>query len=181
MEFFMSLYFVAIEPQAALFQKIKGIQRDFSKRFQAEKAYRNFPHITIVPPFMHDEKNESEVVGHFLKATPLSSPFTVKLNGYGSFDHKKHPVIFIKPEASEALNEIYRVFARFMDCFQFVRNFHPHVTVAYRDLSYENYDKAWKEYAALSFNENFEVSRIGLYKHYEQKWNLLATKELKKS
>lgn len=52
----MSLYFVAIEPVSELIIKIKEIQRDFAERFQSKKAFQNFPHITIIPPFMHDEK-----------------------------------------------------------------------------------------------------------------------------
>ncbi len=63
----MSLYFIAIEPTSDLIKKIKEIQRDFAERFQSKKAFQNFPHITIIPPFMHDEKNESEVLGQFLK------------------------------------------------------------------------------------------------------------------
>ena len=177
----MSLYFVAIEPHPELSSRIREIQKDFNDRFQSGKAYCNFPHITVIPPFMHDEQNESEVVGHFQKTVIENSPFIVSLKGFQCFPNKKNPVIFIHPEMSDALKSIHRVFNESMEHFNYVRSFNPHVTVAYRDLTPENFEKAWKEYEDKNFKEEFKVDKIGLYKHFSQKWNLISIKDLKKS
>lgn len=177
----MSLYFVAIEPDAELSAKVRAIQKDFAERFDSKKALNNFPHITIIPPFMHDEQNESEVLGHFHKTNLSSHPFEVQLNGFSCFAKKKNPVIYIKPESSIDLRSVYKEFDENMSAFKYVRVFNPHLTVAYRDLLSENFEKAWNEYQNLSFYEIFRVSEIGLYKHFCRKWNLIASKELKKS
>ena len=68
-----------------------------------------------------------------------------------------------------------------MESFNYVRNFNPHLTVAYRDLTSENFEKAWEEYEDKDFKERFDVQKVGLYKHFNQRWNLISTKELKKS
>lgn len=79
------------------------------------------------------------------------------------------------------MNQLYGEVNSSMECFNYVRNFNPHLTVAYRDLTHENFEKAWKEYENKIFEERFEVEKVGLYKHFDQKWNLISTKELKKS
>ena len=177
----MSLYFAAIEPQPELSQRVKEIQKDFANRFGARKAFDNFPHITIIPPFSHDEKNESEVVGHFQKTHLETSPFLLKLKGFGSFPNKKNPVIYIEPEISQPLKSLYQSMDESMDSFSYVKNFNPHLTIAYRDLTSENFEKAWKEYSSRTFEEDFVVDRVSLYKHYDRKWNLISSKELRKS
>lgn len=175
----MSLYFVAIAPDPELSDKIRNITRDFSERFESSKAYKNFPHITVIPPFQYDGDKESEVVGKFLKMELQASPFKIKLCGFSCFANKIQPVIFIKPENIAELREIYRQASPAMP-FNYVDNFNPHLTVAYRDLSSENFEKAWKEYETMPFDESFQVEKIGLYKHFDGKWNLISEKELQK-
>ena len=177
----MSLYFIAIEPTSDLIKKIKELQRDFAERFQSKKAFQNFPHITIIPPFMHDEKNESEVLGQFLKTEIQTQPFEIILKDFACFRNKKSPVIFIKPSNADSLNQLYEEINVSMESFNYVRNFNPHLTVAYRDLTSENFEKAWEEYEDKDFKERFDVQKVGLYKHFNQRWNLISTKELKKS
>ncbi|TXF75817.1 2'-5' RNA ligase family protein [Chryseobacterium sp.] len=175
----MSLYFVAIAPDSELSDKIRTISRDFLERFESSKAYKNFPHITVIPPFQYDGDKESEVVGKFLKMNLNASPFHIKLCGFSCFPNKNHPVIFIKPENSAELKEVYRQINPAMP-FNYISNFNPHLTVAYRDLSTANFEKAWKEYETKPFDESFLVEKIGLYKHFNGKWNLISEKELHK-
>ncbi len=176
----MSLYFIAVIPHEELSNKIRYIQKDFADRFQSSKAYRNFPHITIIPPFAHDEKNESEVVGHFFKTELDVSPFEIQLNNFECFPNKKNPVIFIEPQNKNELKQLYKKFDATMNIFKYISNFNPHLTVAYRDLTFENFEKAWEEYQNKTFEENFLVERVILYKHFNGKWNELASKDLKK-
>ena len=53
-------------------------------------------------------------------------------------------------------------------------SFHPHVTIAYRDLSSEDFRKAWAIYKDISFNVNFHVSRAYLLKHNFRQWEVLS-------
>lgn len=176
----MSLYFVAVEPQTELITKIREIQEDFALRFFSKKAANNFPHITLIPPFSHDEENEGEVIGHFQKTEINSDPFYVGLQRFGSFSHSKNPVIYIKPQLSSELLQLHESFEKSMQRFSFVRNFNPHITVAYRDLTVENFQKAWTEYQHKDFCGEFLISTVGLYKHSARKWQLLSSRAIKK-
>lgn len=173
----MSLYFVAIEPQPELSAEIRLIQKDFAERFNSKKALRNFPHITIIPPFKFDEDNESEVTGKFLKIDLATSKFAIQLKGFSTFQNPRNPVIFIKPEVSAELQELHNTMTKAMP-FNYIENFNPHITVAYRDLTSENFEKACPEYNGKNFERIFEADEVRLYKHFDQKWNLLATRKL---
>ncbi|MBW8358666.1 MAG: 2'-5' RNA ligase family protein [Weeksellaceae bacterium] len=173
----MSLYFVAIQPPHELSSKLRLISKDFAERFGSSKAYRNFPHITIIPPFQFDDTNESIVVGRFMKIQPTVKPFNLRLSKFNCFPNKKHPVIFVEPENNEDLKKLYAEVNSAICAFNYAEHFNPHLTVAYRDLSYENFEKAWEEYSGKTMDESFEVSRVVLFKHYGGKWNEIAHRD----
>jgi 2'-5' RNA ligase len=56
--------------------------------------------------------------------------------------------------------------------------FHPHVTVAYRDLSFEMFKQAWEEYRHKSFHASFRADAVYLLQHDSRKWNIISTHHL---
>ncbi len=173
-----SLYFIAIEPHPDLSREIRNIQLDFKNRFNSRKAYDSFPHITLIPPFHRAVGSEPELIKKFMMTELPAGHFRISLNGFGSFSNRKNPVIYIKPEYSENLVQLQRALAAAFGNIQ--QPFHPHVTVAYKDLNANNFESAWKEYGQMSFNSSFSAEAVGLYKHFDRKWNLIAKKESKK-
>ncbi|MBU4539301.1 MAG: 2'-5' RNA ligase family protein [Weeksellaceae bacterium] len=173
----MSLYFIAVVPHQELREKARNFSKDFAERFNSVKSYKNFPHITLIKPFHFDENKEDVLVGNFSEMNLKSSPFEIFLKNFGCFPNKDKPVIFINPENKQELQSLY-------DEVQPKMNFHsygklnPHLTVAYKDLSPENFQKAWEEYQTKTFEESFLVDKICLFKHFNGKWNLLKIKNL---
>jgi len=45
------------------------------------------------------------------------------------------------------------------------QHIHPHVTVAYRDLTQENYDAGWAKYSQLQFSAEFKIDHVHLLQH----------------
>lgn len=172
----MNLYFIAITPDEKLSEEIRTVQKDFAERFSSEKAYRNFPHITVIPPFRSYE-SEEKLLEKFRKINISTPPFRISINGFGCFPNAKKPVIFLQPETSSDLENLFREI-RSSSFPQLKNSFHPHLTVAYRDLSPDNFRKAWEEYKDKKFSAEYEVKRVGLYKHFGGKWNLIAEKML---
>lgn len=86
----MSLYFVAITPEEKLSEEIRLIQQDFAIRLNSLKAYQSFPHITIVPPFSFNESKEAEIISKFENLAIKTSPFTLRLCGFGASSNKKN-------------------------------------------------------------------------------------------
>ncbi|HEX6914039.1 MAG TPA: 2'-5' RNA ligase family protein, partial [Chitinophagaceae bacterium] len=56
--------------------------------------------------------------------------------------------------------------------------FHPHITVAYRDLDYRIFREAWEEYREKNFDADFEVDNFSLLQHDQKQWNIIATRVL---
>lgn len=173
----MSLYFIAVVPHQELNQKAKVFSKDFAERFNSVKSFENFPHLTILGPFNFDENQEEVVVEKFSLMNLKSKPFELFLKDFGCFSQSKNPVIFIKPESSAELQILYDEVQENLQ-FHPKTQFHPHLTVAYRDLSPENFQKAWQEYQTKTFEDSFLVDKICLFKHENKKWNLLKIKYL---
>ena len=174
----MSLYFIAVEPNPEMAGRIKSIQLDFKTRFNSRKAYDSFPHITLVPPFRFEEKQEKSLIEEFHRINLPEKPFEVNLSGFGSFENRKNPVIFIKPNLSEELTILRNAL---INHFTEPENFfHPHITVAYKDLSPEDFRKAWLEYQPEAFSGKWTVESVELYKHFNRRRNLLTSRKIKK-
>ena len=168
----MNLYFIAIAPQQELSEKIRSISKDFAERFESVKAFNNFPHITIIPPFKFPEEKEDLLLNNFSYIKLDESAFELELNSFQTFANRRNPVIYIHPEYSEPLKRLYNELNEFF-YFTPYKNFHPHITVAYRDLTPENFEKAWEEYQHKPFNEKFVVNTVGIYKFTNNKWKLM--------
>lgn len=56
--------------------------------------------------------------------------------------------------------------------------FKPHMTIAYRDLTPENFFQAWEEYKDKHFYDVFDVHTIYLLEHDWKKWNVIAMRKL---
>ena len=107
-------------------------------------------------------------------------PFEISLNGFGSFDKKNNKVIYLHAEENNLLSEMHRKLMLLLRAeFNFSETetafeFHPHITIASRDLSSENFHKAWLEYKDKPFRAKFYVNRAYLMKHNFKKWEVLS-------
>lgn len=176
----MNVYFIAIAPQKELSDKIRLISKDFAERFDSVKAFNNFPHITIIPPFKFPEEKEELLLNNFAHIKLDEAAFELALNSFQAFPNKKNPVIYIRPENTEPLKRLYDELNEFF-YFTPYKSFHPHVTVAYKDLTYENFEKAWSEYQDKPFHENFIVNTVGIYKHTNNAWKLMRSISLREN
>ena len=179
-----NLYFIALIPGRELREKISAVKHDFAARFKSKTALRVYPHITIKAPFKCKGSAHTELVNWFNGLRINQKAFTITLKDYGAFAHKKSPVIFINPVANDGLKYLQKeLTASFSSLFPgdvhaVDINFHPHITVAYRDLDASMFELAWSEYKQKKFNETFDVSAFYLLQHDTKQWNIIATQNL---
>lgn len=169
------MYFIAIYPPQNIIEEIKIFKQDFALHYENSKALKNEAHITLFPPFSREITSENDILEAFQKINTTVSPFEIELNGFGSFANPKNPVIFVKPENNGQLNDLY---LRVTEIFNFMNySFHPHVTVGYRNLTWENYLKAWEQYQDREYKTKFLVDKILLLRH-DENWIPIAEKRL---
>ena len=179
-----NLYFIAIIPKRELREKITAFKQDFAKRFNSKYALRVFPHITLKAPFKFSPDMHEELLRWFNDLHILQKQFSIQLKNFGAFENKRNPVVFVQPIITKELQSLQQ---QLISSFNSVfpgnihptdLDFHPHMTIAYRDLSFEMFKQAWNEYKHKSFNATFEVDAIYLLQHDSKKWNIISTHNL---
>ncbi len=102
-------------------------------------------------------------------------PFRLQLENFGAFPPR---VIFIDLQHSEPLftlqQELLRYCKRELNLFNANykdQPFHPHVTLAFRDLKKPVFAQAWGEFESREFSGSFQVSDIHLLKHNGKTWD----------
>ncbi|GHE55541.1 2'-5' RNA ligase [Roseivirga thermotolerans] len=165
-------YFLAIIPPLELCDKIDSIKQEFADAYGCKAAFRSPPHITFHMPFQWREAKEARLFEALRSAGPFE-PFTITLNGFGAFEPR---TIFIEPEPCPPLmkmNEsLLQATKRKLHLFHAVHagGFHPHITVAFRDLKKAHFTEAWPVYASRVFKDEFDVKSFWLLKHNGSRW-----------
>jgi 2'-5' RNA ligase len=166
------MYFIAIIPPGNVADEITFFRQDMAKRFDSRAALRVMPHITLKAPFSVPEQ-EFEKLGEWFKNIPVSVKiFEQELDGFGAFPKSRRPVIFVKPILNPSLQRLQQeVIESYHQAWPGTgidpheKDFHPHMTIAYRDLQPAAFRTAWQEYAGKPFNSRFSVTEFHLLKH----------------
>jgi 2'-5' RNA ligase len=177
-----NMYFMAITPPEAISQKIITIQEDFASRFESHASLKIMPHITIKGPFRFPDQEHETVVSWFSQLNIPVAPFTLELKNFDAFHRKDKPVIFIKPSPNPSLLSLQKhIIARYNEKFpgepvmNLELNYHPHLTVAYRDLKPASFREAWEEFKEKEFSGSFEVNDYHLLQHNGKKWEVIKS------
>ncbi len=170
------LYFIAILPDDSIQSKITGIKQHFSTYYSSCHALRSPPHITLHMPFRWRKDRESILDEHINAYSRLCHSFKVQLNGFGAFTPR---VIYIQVEDSGELNnlrinllDVTRKKLKIGNDSNKDRGFHPHITVAFRDLTKKQFALAWEEFKPKSFSAEFESNSLTLLKHNGKIWEV---------
>lgn len=165
-------YFLAIIPPEPLASEVTAIKEEFVERYNSKAALRSPAHITLHMPFQWKERKEDRLF-EVLAQTTSFKPFTIELNDFGAFPPR---TIFIQPEESaelEAMNiTLLQTTKRQLNLFHAVHigGFHPHITVAFRDLRKPLFHEAWQEFKQRKFRASFQVDSYWLLKHNGKFW-----------
>lgn len=172
-------YFIAIVPHEKLCDEIVAIKQDFADTYNSKGALRSPAHITLHMPFLWKEEKEEKLLNELAAFKFDTSNFDITLNNFSRFGER---VIFIDVEKNEVLNSLQKQLVRhvkqMLNLFnqdEDLRGFHPHITVAFRDLKKEQFKKAWQAYKEKEFKAAFNCASFALLKHDGKRWNVYKT------
>ncbi|MGZ3837311.1 MAG: 2'-5' RNA ligase family protein [Flavisolibacter sp.] len=174
----MELYFVAILLPRELDEKILAYKKRLWESFGCQVGLRSPAHITIIPPFRIEEEKEDVLTGALEAISQLLAPFPVMTRNFSSFPPR---TIFIDVEKTEALEGVKYLADAYVSQHPEwpipldPRPFHPHITLATRDLSRKDFHLAWKWFENAVFREAWLARGLSLLKHREKKWDVLQT------
>lgn len=178
-----NLYFIALLPHEAVSNDITAFRKDFAENYDSSKALRNMPHITLKAPFKLPAAEHDELLQWFANIRPGVETFTVELEDFGSFDNKNNPVIYVKPIMTPRLEALQKaILNSFEHAYPHIpvayteRTFHPHMTIAYRDLTPEQYARAMDVYRHKKYSATFRAEGFCLLQHNGREWRVIAEK-----
>jgi 2'-5' RNA ligase len=171
-----SLYLLAILPPPLMSVEIHQVRQECADRFKVYKALRPPIHITLYKPFHADEALEKRIINLLAAATKDLPSFIQHLEDFGSFRKK---VVYINALKSRELINLQAAVKSVIISNQFdpkpdekdINSFHPHITIAYRDISAGIFQEIWKEYENRDLKLSFPVEDFTLLKHQHEKWN----------
>lgn len=175
-------YFIAILPPNELLNEAESIKEDFVVNYNSKGAKNSPAHITLHMPFLWKELNEQKLIIALSDLQQKNTPFKIQLNHFSCFDDR---VIFIDVKMSDTLIQLQK---QVVNCMKHLfifnqaedkRGFHPHITVAFRDLKKEQFAKAWNIYKEKIFDRSFNCSSFSLLRHENKLWEEIHTFKFK--
>jgi len=170
-----SRFFVALLPPQPFQDMVDAIKREVADRYHSQAAQNSPPHITLQPPFEWDMATIDQITTCLQTVASQHAPLSIALNGFKAFPPR---VIYIHVEPNPLLTTLQADLAAelksrlgLVDPQAQHRDFVPHMTVAFRDLTKPNFDAAWTEFCDRPLHHEFLATHLTLLLHDGQRWN----------
>ena len=169
------MYFIAVVCPPPLSKKVLQYKYWMRDHFGCTVALKSPAHITLIPPFWLSEAEEEKLL-NVLEIFSINEPdVTIQTNGFSHFGKR---VLFVAVEDNPGLEKLKnRVQDHFLHYFSFIkkdiRPFHPHITIANRDMKPSHFEKAWEQFSKKDILETFDSKAISLLKLVDGKWQVV--------
>ncbi len=169
------LYYIALVPHESLRERVKGLKEELQLNFDVKHALKSPAHITLVMPFRRSVDAEHALVSSLDSFAATQSNFEVVLDGFDCFAPR---VLFVKIKDHHPITRLHVSLNHFLSVElnfeekELKSSFHPHMTIATRDLSEEAFNQAWPLFEKRAFEDTFVVSSIFLIKHNGKHWDI---------
>lgn len=174
-------YFIAIVPPEPILSEVQGIKSQIFENYHTKGALKSPAHITLHMPFSFEEEKERKLI-YCLESFQFDAQFQIVLDNYSCFEPR---VVFINVLEQEKLFQLQKQLVSHMKRQLMLfnqaddrRGFHPHITVAFRDLKKVVFYKVWEEYQKKPFKAEFTCHNLSILKHQKDHWTVLKTFEL---
>ena len=169
-------FFIALVPPPDIEQHITEIQQYFAEHYNSRGALNSPPHITLQPPFHSLAEDVPKLEESLNQFSVNRRPIPVTLSGFAASAPR---VIYVDVVKSPELLEIHSYLMSYLEANLGIvdrvsqsRPFVPHMTVAFRDLTKDNFQRAWLEFAGRSLHFEFTASALTLLLHDGSRWNI---------
>ncbi|MEH2446753.1 MAG: 2'-5' RNA ligase family protein [Nostoc sp.] len=172
----MSRFFVALLPPQDIQDYANQIKQYFADRYASSGALKSPPHITLQPPFEWAYANLPLLEASLEEFASGQQPVAITLTGFDAF--APH-VIYINVVRSQELLTLEADLMAYtesnleiVDKVSKTRPFAPHMTVAFRDLTKQNFKAAWPEFEKRQLHFEFTADKLTLLLHDGKRWNI---------
>jgi len=167
-------FFIALLPSQAIQDEANAIKQVFVDRYDSRAALKSPPHVTLQPPFEWSLEALPLLTQQLSEFSAQSAPLSITLSGFGAFPPRVIYINVIKTQALLALQAALMADTEqalgIVDETAKARSFSPHMTVAFRDLTQENFKRAWAEFEYRPLELEFTATHLTLLRHDGQRW-----------
>lgn len=167
-------YFIAVVPPSPIYEEALTWKNFFKLKFNSKAALRSPPHITLHMPFQWNDKKEQALIEALTRFAHSQAEFNIELRDFGCFPPR---VIYINVLETANLQALQKQLEQFCKRELNLSNanrkdqaYHPHLTVAFRDLKKPVFPEAWNQVKELEFRQSFTCNAFALLKHDGRAW-----------
>lgn len=179
----MQMYFIAIVLPQPLNEKILKYKQMMLEKYNCKVGLKSPAHITLVPPFWMEDEKEHQLISDIDSLCSHQHAFHISTNNFSAFRPR---TIFIAVALNEPLNKVKKATDEVFKNNSFynikidTRAFHPHITIATRDLFKKSFLEIWPWFVEKKFTEQWTAEGISILKHNKKNWDVLHTSQFNK-
>jgi 2'-5' RNA ligase len=179
----VDMYFIALVLPEGLNKKVLAYKEWMYEKHTCKVALKSPAHITLIPPFWMQTDRENLLIQSIKNITANQHSFMMQTAGFAAF---KPRTLFIATVPNTDLDllkrETEREFTNHLDpgIKKENRPFHPHITIATRDLHKASFYEAWDHLKELPFEEEWLADSISILKHNKKNWDVYHTSQFNK-
>ena len=144
-----TMYYITLLCPPEIDEPIAAHKDMMKETFGCEVAAKSPAHLTLVAPFFLSDGKYRELLERLEAFESIVSEIHVDVNGYGQFHER---VIFADVQVTDNLNAMQEQLETYLrnGGFPFIKEakkpFHPHITIATRDLKEADFAAAWANF-----------------------------------
>jgi 2'-5' RNA ligase len=168
-----SMYYITLLCPPEIDEPIAEHKNMMRETFGCEVAAKHPAHVTLIAPFFLSDGKYRELIEKLETFESIVSEIQVDVDGYGQFHER---VIFADVQVTDNLNAMQEQLENYLrnDGFPFIKEakkpFHPHITIATRDLKDTDFAAAWANFEGKSFTGSFTTNTFHLMKLIDDRW-----------
>lgn len=177
----MNMYFIALVAPGKINSRVLKWKNFFKEHYGCTAALKSPAHITLIPPFWMKEALEADLINSINEFSSTKNKFEIIVKDFAAFIPR---VIYVDVVKNEILNKLYGSLADFIYAANKYpvkkedRPFHPHVTLATRDLYKKAFYEAMEIFSTKKYEASWLVTGISLLRHNKKNWDVIFTSQL---
>ena len=170
----MALHFIGILAPGDIQVRVLSWKHYMLQHFGCRNALKSPAHITLIPPFELEGEKEEMLKGSLDQFSVGQADFSI---GIRNFSHFGNRVIFAGVEDSPDLEKLQTALESWLSAARLFhlkhagRPFHPHITIANRDLKQKDFFAAWDHFRSQTYSVDFKAGSLSLLLHDGAKWS----------
>jgi 2'-5' RNA ligase len=170
-----SLFFLAVLPDERVSAFSTELKNTLCQRFGVCHALKSPPHITLVMPFRAGEEDLALLTSRLRSISVQHHPLHLQFQGYGHFGDQ---VVFMQVMPSGPLtvlrDALLQTLPEAIARQVITRNphFHPHLTLAHRDLTPDRFPEVWSYVSSIPCQHESRIDAVCLLVHEQKRWRV---------